>query len=178
MASRNRIIPPGGRKQSVKIPRLPGPHQFQGGRLAYHRIYDEAFVVPKARKMALLGATVEKMAEFFGTTARHFHVWMNRYPALKEAVHEGRLGADIDVANAMYKRAKGWKHSAQKIMQYNGEPVIVDYIERFPPDTAAGKFWLTNRHPELWQDRVNSELSGPNRGKIEIKIVNPDDAQL
>jgi hypothetical protein len=35
-----------------------------------------------------------------------------------------------------------------------------EYTEHYPPDTAAGIFWLTNRQKHLWKQRQSNELTG------------------
>ena len=37
---------------------------------------------------------------------------------------------------------------------HDGEPVEVPYREHVPPSDTACIFWLKNRRPELWNDRV------------------------
>ena len=32
--------------------------------------------------------------------------------------------------------------------------VFLPYVEHFPPDTTACIFWLKNRRPEVWRERV------------------------
>lgn len=46
--------------------------------------------------------------------------------------------------------------------------VKVDYIERYPPDTAAAKFILTNRHPDTWKDK--QEITNKGESKVVHSI--------
>lgn len=139
--------------------------------------YDPDAHPEQIKYLCMLGATNKICAEFIGITERHFETWMTRYPALKKAVHEGRIVADSKVAHALFRRATGWKQPSVKIMQNQGEPVIVPFTERFPADTAAAKFWLINRHPELWKEHSSQELSGAKGGPITIQLSDSD-AQL
>lgn len=46
--------------------------------------------------------------------------------------------------------------------------VKVDYIERYPPDTAAAKFIMTNRHPDQWKDK--QEVTNKGESKVVHSI--------
>ena len=35
--------------------------------------------------------------------------------------------------------------------------MVVDYIERYPPDTTAAIFWLKNRQRATWRDKQDVE---------------------
>lgn len=70
------------------------------------------------------------------------------------------------MAKALFHRAKGYSHPAFKIFNANGAPLVVPYTEQYPPDTGADAFWLKNRRPNEWRDRLDA-LGMP-----------PDDARL
>ncbi len=36
----------------------------------------------------------------------------------------------------------------------------VPYVEHYAPDTTAAIFWLKNRQPAQWRDKIEAELSG------------------
>ena len=65
----------------------------------------------------------------------------------------------------------GYSHPAVKIFMPAGaeEPVIVDYIEHYPPDTAAAVWWTKNRRPEKWRERRDEQpLTNANPLKVEL----------
>jgi hypothetical protein len=49
------------------------------------------------------------------------------------------------------------------------EPVYAPYREQLPPDPSSAIFWLKNRRPEEWRDKVVSELTGKDGGPIEVQ---------
>lgn len=68
----------------------------------------------------------------------------------------GREVSRGEVAASLHERAIGYSHEAVKIFppkRTGDPPVIVPYTERFPPDTSAAMFILTNREPDLWSNR-------------------------
>lgn len=120
-----------------------------------------------ARKFCRLGATNEQLAEFFEVSVAQIYHWMDDKPGFREALLQGRAYSDAHIADAMYHRAKGYEHKAVKIFMVKDvhetaegketitRPEIVEYVEHYPPDTEAGKFWLKNRQPAMWRDRVD-----------------------
>lgn len=122
------------------------------GRTKYRRQYARL-----AYKHALLGATPAHVASLLEVTERTVYDWMEVHPEFRAAMEQGRLDADANVARSLYKKATGYTHQAVKVFQYQGAPVVVPYTEIVAPDTEAAKFWLKNRQPELWKDKVEVE---------------------
>jgi hypothetical protein len=76
--------------------------------------------------------------------------------------------ADAEVAEKLFKRATGYSHDAVKIFNDQGAPLQVPYTEHYPPDTTACIFWLKNRRPDLWRDKVEQQLE--HSGGITVNI--------
>ena len=110
-----------------------------------------------AYKHCLLGATPKHVADLLQVDEVTIYRWMEAHPSFGAAMEQGRGDADANVARSLYKKATGYTHQAVKVFQYQGEPVVVPYTEIVPPDTEAAKFWLKNRQPELWKDKVEVE---------------------
>lgn len=133
------------------------------------------------RKLCLLGATDEEVADFFGVSPATIDNWKVEYPEFLGSIRAGKLKADAEMADRLFARGMGYSHQAVKIAvdAKTGMDHQVEYTEHYPPDTEAAKFWLKNRRPEIWRDKQDLEHSGPNKGPIETKTtVAPDDAYL
>lgn len=75
-------------------------------------------------------------------------------PAICNALAHGREVTDIEVENALYKRALGYKYDEIKEEYETGVLVKRTVTTKMvPPDTGAQIFWLKNRQPEKWRDR-------------------------
>lgn len=122
------------------------------GRTKYRRQY-----APLAYKHALLGATPLHVASLLEVSEQTVYDWMGSHPEFRAAMEQGRRDADANVARSLYKKATGYTHQAMKVFQYQGEPVVVPYVEVVPPDTEAAKFWLKNRQPDQWKEKVEIE---------------------
>ncbi len=114
--------------------------------------------VQQVRQLCLLGATNNDLAAFFKVSTQTVDAWTKAHPEFLEALNDGKRSADEKVAQRLYQRALGYSHKAVKIMQYEGDPVKVDYVEHYPPDTTAAIFWLKNRRPDLWRDTVEKNV--------------------
>ena len=116
----------------------------------------------QAFKLCLLGATDRQMADIFGVSEQTLNAWKVEHPDFLESLARGKTAADAKVAESLYKRALGYSHSAVKVFMPAGAeaPVYAPYTEHYPPDTQAASWWLKNRHPDMWRDRQEHELSG------------------
>lgn len=120
----------------------------------------EARFASQAKKLCLLGATNDDLAEFFEVSPATIDNWIREHPRFLGAIKRSRAAADARVARRLYERAMGYSHPAVKIMQHEGVPIEVPYTERYPPDTVACIFWLKNRQPKKWRDKQEVEHSG------------------
>lgn len=124
----------------------------------------------QVEKLCRLGATDKDIADFYEVSEATVNNWKIKHPEFLESQKKGKVLADAEVAEKLYQRALGYSHEAIKIMQYEGMPVTVKYIEHYPPDTTAAIFWLKNRQPEKWRDKQEIQHTG------QIVVVDVPDA--
>ncbi len=125
----------------------------------------------QARKFCLLGATDKRLAELFEVSEVTLNAWKKEHPEFLKSLKEGKELADANVASSLYHRAIGYSHAEDDIRALNGGIVITPTIKHYPPDTAAATLWLKNRQPQVWRDKVDAELSGPNGGPIQHRVA-------
>lgn len=116
--------------------------------------------VQQAQALCKLGATDAELADFFGVSVRTIYSWQSRYNEFLQALKAGKDEADDRVERSLYHRAIGYEYDAVKIFNAQGEPLIVPYREKCPPDTTAAIFWLKNRRKEKWRDVQQHEHGG------------------
>lgn len=112
-------------------------------------------------KLCMLGATDEQIADFFDIQVSTLNNWKKRHPAFMESIKQGKMGADMNVVNSLYKRATGY--TAKKVVTANTGGIITDVKEvdeYVGPDTGAAIFWLKNRQPKQWRDKQDIAHSG------------------
>ena len=116
----------------------------------------------QAFKLALLSATDENLANFFGVRVSSITNWKKRYPSFLAALRAGKEEADANVAKRLYNRAMGYKHKETVFHVVSdgsgmGSSVVAtETIKHYPPDTMAAKFWLMNRRPDLWREKIET----------------------
>lgn len=139
-------------------------------------------MVIQVEKLSWLGATNEKMAEFFNVSLACFKVWMDTYPDFVAAVKKGRADADAAVVKSLYRRANGYTvkevtedHTKAIPEQQLGvdedgdlgteielKPTVRVTVKEIPPDPTSMIFWLKNRRPAEWRDKkeVDANING------------------
>lgn len=105
----------------------------------------------------VFGATGDELARFFDVSPRTVDEWTSVHPEFSRSRTRAREEADKHVEARLYRRAMGYSHPAVKVLQYEGQPVIVPYTEHYPPDPKAIEFWLKNRQPDRWREKVEIE---------------------
>ncbi len=135
---------------------LVGHSQAGPGRSS---LYD-ASMNDVARKLALLGLTDVEMSEFFGVTPQTFYNWQQEFPAFFEAVQSGKIIADANVAESLYKRATGEHVMIEKVVKKDGNHEVIKVMTFIPGEAGAAMNWLKNRRRADWQDKVDHSHSG------------------
>lgn len=108
-------------------------------------------------KLCRLGATDKEIADFFEISESTLNLWKKKHPQFSESIKKGKEISDMEVANSLYNRAKGYEQEVVKVFQFQGEPIIVPVIEKIAPDTGAAMAWLKNRRPKEWRDKQDIE---------------------
>lgn len=118
------------------------------------------------------GLTNEQIAKNMNINVKTLYDWCNKYSEFCNALKKGKEVVDIEVENALYKKALGYNESIKKTFKvkeviYNEDGKRVKEIEKLevgydevhiPADTTAQIFWLKNRKPEMWRDKVETNL--------------------
>ena len=125
----------------------------------------------QAIKLCRLGATDKELADFFEVNEDTINEWKKVHAEFSESLRGGKAVADAEVADKLFKRATGYEHLAVKIVAdaKTGMEHVVQYTERYPPDTTAAIFWLKNRRSDLWRDRIDNTHSAPGGGAIQTE---------
>ena len=131
------------------------------------------------------GLTIEQIANNLGISKVTLYKYMNEHIELSERLKKGKEVIDIEVENALLKRALGYKYDevTRELNEDTGELEVTKVVTKeVQPDTTAQIFWLKNRKPEDWRDRKEIEHSGninnPYEGLTKeelLKIAGVDD---
>ena len=127
--------------------------------------YDPKVHPKEVVKLCELGATDQEIADIWGIDVATFYRWKASFPELCEAVTEAKEVADRRVVRSLYHRALGYSHPDTDIRVIRGKVVQTEIRKHYPPDAASMIFWLKNRNPENWRDRIGFD------GKVEVEVT-------
>ena len=100
------------------------------------------------------GASVGKIAEKIGISAKKLERLANKHQKLSEALKYDREQTDAMVEEALLKKALGFFVSEEKrVVKANGQEEVTTVSKEVPPDVTAAAAWLKNRCPEKWRDK-------------------------
>ena len=118
------------------------------------------------------GLTDEQLAAKIGITATTLYDWKNKYPVISEALKRGKEVVDVEVENALLKRAMGFEYTGTRTETADDGTVKTIVMQKtMPPDTTAQIFWLKNRRPAVWRDKQQVEHSTDKPFEVNIKVV-------
>ena len=110
------------------------------------------------KKLVLMGATDDDIAEAFEVTKQTVNNWKKKHPQFFDSLKDWKLEADAKVEQSLYQRAIGYSHDEDKVFNNNGEALIVPTEKHYPPDPTSAIFWLKNRKPTQWRDKQPDEV--------------------
>ena len=118
--------------------------------------------------LAREGLSDEQIALKMGIGTSTYYRWQEEHREFREALKKGKAPVDIQVENALLKRALGYT-STETIEELtttgqkdqNGRDIIKEKHVRkvtreIPPDVGAIVFWLKNRKPKQWRDKIEA----------------------
>ena len=100
------------------------------------------------------GLTDEQIAGNIGINTSTLYDWKNKFPKISEALKKGKEVVDIQVENALLKRALGYEFQETRVEKSDKDGTkIIQTLKHIPADTTAQIFWLNNRRPDKWRDK-------------------------
>ena len=115
------------------------------------------------------GLTEEQIAKNLGVAYSTFRKYKDEYPAFSSALKKGKEVVDIEVENALLKRALGYEYEEVKtlIEEVDGKrkKKIEKTVKHVPADVSAAIFWLRNRKGFVWSNKDAIEAK-----RIEAEI--------
>lgn len=118
------------------------------------------------------GLTDEQLSAKIGITATTLYDWKNKYPVISEALKRGKEVVDVEVENALLKRAMGYEYTETRTETADDGTVKTIVMQKtMPPDTTAQIFWLKNRRPAVWRDKQQVEHSTDKPFEVNIRVI-------
>ena len=107
------------------------------------------------------GLTDEQIAKNIGIRRETVIQWKKLYPNISNAIKRGKEVIDIEVENSLFKRAMGYEYEEIKTVieqdiEGNKKTKVEKIKKHVLPDVTAQIFWLKNRKPIKWRDRLSN----------------------
>ena len=122
------------------------------------------------RGWARNGLTDEQIAHNMGINRTTLYDYKNNYTDIADALKKGKEVIDLEVENALLKRAMGYEYE-ETTREGRGDGMVITktVTKQVVPDTTAQIFWLKNRKPSDWRDKQEVENNN------SLQIVFKDD---
>jgi len=99
------------------------------------------------------GLTNEQIAKKCDIAESTLYAWMDTYPEISEALKKGKEITDIEVENALKKRAVGYSYTETMTETGPDGVKVRKTVKQVAPDVTAQIFWLKNRKRDQWRDK-------------------------
>ena len=116
--------------------------------------------------------TEPQIAQNMGIAMSTLTEWKNRFPAIAATIKKGKEPVDIQVENALLRRALGYDYEetiteVEELGNGKTKKHVRKVTRHVPPDTTAQIFWLKNRKPKQWRDKMENTVG------IETEDLSP-----
>lgn len=128
-----------------------------------------------AEGLAKLGKIEDDIAAAMGIHVSTLRDWKKKHPEFSVALKIGKSEADTAVEQSLYRRAMGYEYKEVKIVN-DGERVEKT-VKQVAPDVTAQIFWLKNRKPEEWRDKVYQEVTGKDGGPVVFANMSDEEVK-
>ena len=131
---------------------------------------------------ARAGLSDERIAKHIGISRSTLNEWKKKHQSIRDALKTGKEIANRQVENALFRLTQGGTVKVRKLFklkktQYdnNGKKMSEEeYLETgeedvyIEPDFKSISFWLRNKMPEEWRDKIldNPNDEGPQENLI------------
>lgn len=124
----------------------------------------------EAAKLCKLGATDAQLADFFEVSISTITLWKVKHAEFSASVKVPKAAADERVEQSLYRRAMGYEHDETDIRVIDGQVVMTPIRKYYPPDSTAMIFWLKNRRPDDWREKVDHTIANPDGSALNLTV--------
>jgi transposase-like protein len=132
----------------------------------------------EVEKLARKGLRNKDIAAALGVDKTTFYKWKKEHPEFAIALEKGKGIADRKVENATYLAAMGYYKTEEQV---TNKGTVVKVRKWYPPNPTLNIFWLKNRMPDKWRDKIVNEHEGKVNHEVVVEWSGPmmddDDAE-
>lgn len=118
------------------------------------------------------GLTDEQIANNIGITRSTLNEWKKKYSVISDTLKKGKEVVDIEVENALLKRALGYSYTETRTKTENGKITeTITIMKEVAPDTTAQIYWLNNRKSDKWRNKQKEETDTATLEKLDLYLA-------
>ena len=107
------------------------------------------------------GMTDAQIAQKIGISTQTLYDWEKRFPEFLDALKKVKAPVDIEVENALLKRALGYDYEEviteiEDLGEGRQKKHIRKITKHQPGEVSAQIFWLKNRRPGRWREKIEA----------------------
>lgn len=125
------------------------------------------------------GLSDEQIAKNLGIGIRTLYEYKEKYPQFSQALKKGKEVVDLEVENALLKRALGYDYTEEtteiKIVAGKETKLVKKVKKHMVGDVLAQMYWLNNRKPTKWKAKRDDVIEQDANITINIKGVGDGD---
>ncbi len=132
--------------------------------------------IEKIAELAAQGKTDKQIADIVGISERTITNWKAKDWQFSAVLKENKQLADDLVEASLFKSAVGYEHRMLKEVATKEGVQTIEDASYHPPNATSMIFWLKNRQPKKWKDRVEIQTDSKetlmvvsNGNKLPIK---------
>ncbi len=114
------------------------------------------------------GLTDQQIANNIGIGYSTLQTWKSKYQDIQDTLKKGKEVVDIQVENALLKRALGYEYDE---ITYEDGKETKRVRKQVAPDVTAQIFWLKNRKPDEWKNDPHMLEMKKKELKLKEKII-------
>ncbi len=111
-------------------------------------------------KLAGYGLSDEAIADVLGVTLKQFEGAKRTYKSFTDALRKGGNKADLNVIESLYQKATGYVRREVEFVRFQGKVKTQPVVKYYPPELNAIMFWLKNRLPYDWKEKIQMNKNG------------------
>lgn len=133
---------------------------------------------------ARAGYNDEEIADRIGISRSTLAAWKKKYESVSEALYAGKDFSNALVEHSLFQKTQGYEVTVKKPVKLKKtyydetgrkerEEEVIEYAEEtkyIEPDIKAIMFWLKNRKPDEWKEKV-LEKDGENEDGTGVIVL-------
>ena len=134
------------------------------------------------------GLTDEQIAHNMGISRSTLSKWKTEYKSISDTLKKGKEVVDYIVENALFKSACGYEYDevtreplydgdGRKLLGSDGKQIVATtkiVTKQVSPNATSMIYWLKNRKPDKWRDRVVTDTDKEVLDKLDRMIDDID----